>query len=78
VQRRCMLVNVGILKEGIRFCERGREGVCCPIERPKDEEEHSTQLSGHALEMSDVEVLRGSTGAPTRGKTKICGMSAKS
>jgi hypothetical protein len=52
--------------------------VCCPIERPKDEEEHSTQLSGHALEMSDVEVLRGSTSATTRGKTKICGMSAKS
>ena len=29
--RRCMAVNGGILKEGIRFCEK-REGVWCPIE----------------------------------------------
>jgi len=77
VQARCTLVSVSILNERIRCCERGREGVCCPIERPKDEE-HSTQLSGHALEMSDVEVLKGWTSATRRGKTKFCGMNAKS
>ena len=72
-----MFVSVGILNERIRCCERGREGVYCPIERPKDEAEHSTQLSGHALKMSDVEVLIGSNSATTRGKTKICGTSVK-
>jgi hypothetical protein len=73
-----MVVSVGILNERIRCCERGREGVYCPIETPKDEAEHSTQLSGHALKMSDVEVLKGSTSATTRAKTKICGLNAKS
>lgn len=78
MQARCTFVSVSILNERIRCCERGREGVCCPIERPKDEEEHSTQLSGHALKMSEVEVLKGSTSATARGKTKFCGMNAKS
>lgn len=68
-----MLVSVGILKEGIRCSERRREGCAVQLWRPKDEEEHSTQLSGHALQMSDVEVLRGSTSAATRGETKTCG-----
>lgn len=68
MQGRCVFVSVGILKEKIRRCARRREGVCCPIERAEDEEGHSAQLSGHALEMSDMEVLGGST--------KICGMSA--
>jgi hypothetical protein len=54
------------------------ERVCAAqLRRPTNEEGHSAQLSGHALQMRDVEVLRGSTSVTTRGKTQICGVSAK-